>query len=263
MGFGFTDEDDRLWAQGWPFMIHLVPGEPTAKDKPYAHMGEMKRAVADTIPPRTEVELFEATRRVIASHSGMHDIFLLEAKMSSAWVLEHVVDALEALTPAQWKSLQIETNAGNTFRALHFVMLRGDHEGHARERLRKLATKAPADPMHRGAEMLRFILDPKPAKTDSWQLTYLAEKDADAIADALLPQLAKAKPADRFHVDARMIYLGGDRVMAGVAKHIKNLHKGHQETLVEHLSRSAHPAVADAMRAVNNGPAKKWLKAHA
>lgn len=261
MGFGFTDEDNRLWAQGWPFMIHPVPGAAAAKDKMYPHFGEMKSGVIEAIAPKTESERIEAARRAITSHGGMNELFLLEAVTSSAWVLDQVLDGLAALTAGDWKSGNVETNAGNTFRALHFIMLRTDAKA-ARERLRAIEKEAPQDPMHRGAEMLRFILDSKPTQ-ESWRLTYLSEKDAAVIAEVLLPQLARARPGDRFHVDARIIYLGGERVLEAVAKDIKKLHKGHQETLVQHLSRCAHPAVVDLMKTVNNGPAKKWLKAHA
>jgi len=120
--------------------------------------------------------------------------------------------------------------------------------------------------MNRATQMLRFILDPKPGDVmpcDTWTLSFLSPEHSGTIREVLLREIPKAKSTEWLHVDARMAYLGGPDVVAAIGKHIKQFAKGHREAFAETLARCSHPAVVDVMKAVNNGPAKQWLKAHA
>ena len=281
-GFGRTDEDDRLWALGWPHMFFTVPGDVPPKvianrdaffryfstvgpEVPEGFVTRLLRmyndqeaeALQPTVAPLTEDEARSLAKDATADQYGHYLVFGLEALRSPGWVLEHVLDAFEARTIDNWKGF-MESSAGHALRALPMVMLRASEADAARAtgRLRALADKLKAAKVasfNRAFEMLRLVLAPK-AK-ELWNVHLLTPKHAKAVADLVVPELASMKPADRMPANARWAFLGGAPVLEAFGKHVKQLRVEEQKVLAAQLRRCAHPAVAKVMAAVG-GPAK-------
>jgi hypothetical protein len=295
-GFGFTDEDDRLWALGWPHLYVLVPGDATEKQRASsaayarafdAHGREMPAGMAVrtlryyTALPRaeelvtavnnttelTDGEVEDIVRIAVRSNRGQVVVFVLEALRSSAEVATLVVAALDAISDADWKDDRpVEAFAGSAIKALHFVMLRmaAPDVDALRGRIAALADRVErlgVDPqIHRGLRALRFVLEPAPV--NHWYLEFLTPDHAATIQERIIPVFDKMKPADRELGDPRLAFLGGEPVIEAFARNALRFQKDHREAIVHGMTRCAHPAVVDLMKAINSTRAKKWLKAH-
>lgn len=293
-GFGFTEEDDRLWALGWPHLFYLTPGDIAPKTRTdrkafhrtYDPIGpEMPAGMASKLvryytagvdeaklsaalqndDPISEDEALAAAHYATSASFGHFLLYALEAIRSSAWVLEHVVNALENTPNEQWKLSPHEAFSSNVTLRLPIVMLRArasDVE-RATARLRALAARLEAAGLgefHRGLQMLKRALDPVPPPP--WSHFLLTPDHAALVREHVVPTIATTKPADRFWPDARLAFLGGDPVIEAYVKHGAQLHKDHKKALVVGMTRCAHPSVPELMRSIGGTVGKKWLKAH-
>lgn len=294
-GFGFTDEDDRLWALGWPHLCVLVDGDVPDKQltswsaywKAYSEGGpEVPRgmvartlrtamvaqsqaallaAARDPSPLRDE-EVAELYRLAVRSPRGTEIMTLFEALRGSAVVAYRVLEQLESESLEAWQRGPLEAFGAGPILMLHFLMLRSTRADAdaIRGRIHALADRLGAAgldvQMHRSYGSLRFVLAPEPQ--GHWLLEYLTPEDAPRIRELLLPKLATMKPADRMPGDARWAFLGGEPIIEAFARHAKGFDKEHAAYLVVRMTRCAHPAVVELMTTVNNARAKKWLRAH-
>ncbi len=293
-GFGFTEEDDRLWALGWPHLFYLTPGDIAPKTRTdrnafhrmYDPIGpEMPEGMAHKLvryytagldegklsaalqndEPISDGEALVAARYATSASFGHYLLYALEAIRSSAWVLEHMVAALEDTSNEQWKLSPHEAFSSNVTLRLPMVMLRAPAADvdRATARLRALASRLDAAGLgqyHRGLQMLNKILDPVPPPSGTHFL--LTPEHAALIREHVLPAIENTRPADRFWPDARLAFTGGEPVVAAYVRHASQLHSSHKKALVLGLSRCAHPAIPDLMRAIGGAYGKKWLKAH-
>lgn len=161
-GFGATDEDDLLYALGWPNMVWLEPGDAKPRElatvdkfssKHVFVAGPRKEGVArrnlrqiwslrqdkahclEAIQNSAPIDDTERERLfdfVVREPFGFVTTLILEALYSSRAVLDALVPRIEALTDEDWMIGMFESFGGGCLRAVHFLLLRTD-ETHARE----------------------------------------------------------------------------------------------------------------------------------
>lgn len=299
-GFGFTDEDDRLWALGWPHLFFLTPGDVPDKalvDKKAFHRTydpvfgpelpeglaprlvryytavrteEATLAALRTGGPLSDDEAANAARIATRDSFSRYLIYALEAVRSPAWVLEHVIDELERPSATEWDSRGngLEAFGATAYTCLAMVMLRAaapDVE-RARSRLATLADRLAAEgiqtEMNRAYQMLLTVLGRARSSALAWNQHLLTPDDAAEVRELVIPLVEKMKPSNRAIADARLCFLGGEPVLLAYARHARQFYKDHQKALVVQLSRCAHPAVPEVMRQIGGTYGKKWLKAH-
>lgn len=275
-GFGRTEEDDRLFALGWPHLVYLVPGDASAKELadgpkfaakyPFV-TGEVKVGVAPRMlrflralrenstdysgiqqgGPLTDAEVDALVDFAASENLGAMVTYLLEALRSPSEILEKLLKVLEARDPAAWFETPVAASGGGAIHAAHFLRLRVPQPESARagERLAALLAKLDAvegDNAGHASEMLERVVRGRPEQVRHLSdLAFVGTGDAQYIRDEVLPKLATMKPADREWPDARLIFLGGEPVLLAHVEHHQRFNKDAQRTLLSDLARMAHP----------------------
>jgi len=275
-GFGRTEEDDRLFALGWPHLVYLVPGDASAKEladgpkfaaKCVFGTGEVKVGVAPRMlrflralradstdysgiqegGPLTDAEVDALVDFAASEQFGAMVTYLLEALRSPSEILEKLLKVLEARDAAAWFKHPVDAFGGGAIHGTHFLRLRVPQPESARagDRLAALLAKLDAvegEKFGHAFKMLQRVVRGRPEQVRHLSdLEFLGPGDAQRIRDEVLPKLATMKPADREWPDARLIFLGGEPVLLAHVEHHQRFHKEAQRTLMSDLARMAHP----------------------
>ena len=275
-GFGRTEEDDRLFALGWPHLVYLVPGDASAKEladgpkfaaKCVFGTGEVKVGVAPRMlrflralradstdysgiqegGPLTDAEVDALVDFAASEQFGAMVTYLLEALRSPSEILEKLLKVLEARDAAAWFKHPVDAFGGGAIHGTHFLRLRVPQPESARagDRLAALLAKLEAvegEKFGHAFKMLQRVVRGRPEQVRHLSdLEFLGPGDAQRIRDEVLPKLATMKPADREWPDARLIFLGGEPVLLAHVEHHQRFHKEAQRTLMSDLARMAHP----------------------
>lgn len=279
-GFGRTEEDDRLFALGWPHLVYLVPGDASAKEladgpkfaaKYVFGTGEVKVGVAPRMlrflralradsndysgiqdgGPLTDAEVDALVDFAASEQFGAMVTYLLEALRSPSEILEKLLKVLEARDPAAWFETPVAASGGGAIHAAHFLRLRVPQPESARagERLAALLAKLEAvegdKPGHAFTMLYLVVIGQDEPANRFAVLQFVGPGAAQRIRDELIPKLATMKPADRAWPDARLIFLGGEPVLLAHVEHHQRFRKEAQRALMSDLARMAHPKAVE------------------
>lgn len=303
-GFAFTPQDDRLFALGWPH-ARILDTEHEDADDPMTSLEEMLEdeenrpyeqvwpvevarrfvrilgareqrastaslaAVAKRAEPVTVAEARElvtnAITRIGYNEGDLveHFVLLLEAMVGPEPVLDAAISALERLAPASWASRNAD--GGEVLFELGFILLRAPAAAAAKHRQRLVdlweRITAGGRPESEQTDSLDAVVNGAEGATRAGGKArdmYAHVRDAPEL-------LAKVVRESEYIPDARFIFLGGDGVLAELAKQWKNWDAA---TFLADLGRIRGPGVVEIVRAMSlqsdaKPEAKAWLREHA
>jgi len=296
-GFGYTDDDDRLFALGFPHLV--LPADVAVNlerlaSKDTFHLryypwrgGVWSRALMERIlpcyddlsDPDTRAAAFtgeapklsfEAIANQVASDDLPYgDVFLymVEALWGTSRTLQCALAAWEDVEDWReypWEDVEMAA-------AVPFLLLRvtaGDRK-RFRARLKKIHERIVGQGAGdtRAAAAFHIAAFGKPAKVEDefrpWRTDCYRDPPDSDVGARLVEEMGKLRPADRAKFDGRLAFLGGDAATAALADGHARFHKTWHSSLVEQLARIRHPAIKKAMTelaAKKNADAKAWLE---
>ncbi|MBA3394221.1 MAG: hypothetical protein H0T89_16355 [Deltaproteobacteria bacterium] len=303
-GFAYTAQDDRLFALGWPHARILDADHEDADDpmtpleemledeenRPYEQVWPLEvarrfvrvlgareqrastaslAAVAKRGEPVTAAEARElvtnAVTRIGYNEGDLveHFVLLLEAMVGAEPVLEAAIDAFERLAPGAWASRNAD--AGEVLFELGFILLRapGAIAVTYRRRLADLWSRITTGgrPESEQADALDAVVNNAEGATRAGGKA----RDMYAHVTGAPELLAKVVRESEYIPDARFIFLGGEGVLAELARQWKDWDAA---TFLADLGRIRGPGVVEIVRAMSvrsdaKPEAKAWLRDHA
>jgi hypothetical protein len=297
-GFGVTEGDDRLYALGYPHLVipadvevdcaALAKGQALHTRYYPWHGGVWARELVVRLAPALHKLTTEAARAEalgaeakapdadqligLAARSsapyGEVRVYMAEALFGTKRVLSGMMETWERLGASDWDDY--ENSQG--LLAVPFLLLRVSRDDRADflARLGKLHLRRAKDPGRAlaGLHLLAIAKGDHAAigelfdKRPLYGSRYLEPGDP-RLEGVLVAKLGALKPADRTQFDARMAFLGGDKVTAALAGAHGGFHSTWGRALAEQLARIAHPSARKALTArasKGDARAKEWAK---